>query len=218
MWLKTIKLLAGIMAIPLMIAVSKAFYGNIITVAELSGILKYFIWGVGAYIGLHLLFYKPTYVYVLGHEAVHAITSWVMGGKINSIKVSEEGGSVSTTKTNAVIELSPYFIPIYAIIIMAVYFVVSYSYSINGATFVFLIGFAMALHVIMTIEVMKTKQPDMIKSGYLFSIVFVYVLNIMILAVLFSLLFKTFSAKKFFLDSYVYSKDIYAAIFRQLFL
>lgn len=217
MWMKVIKFLAGLLAIPLMIAVTNAFYVNIISVAELSGILKYFLWGVGSYIGLHLLFYKPTYVYVLGHEAVHAVTSWVMGGKISSFKVSKEGGSVSTTKTNAVVELSPYFIPIYAIVIMAIYFVVSYSYAISGGTFVFLIGFTMALHVIMTIEVMKTRQPDMIKSGYLFSIVFVYVLNIIILALLFSLLFHTFSAKKFFIDSFEYSRGVYTAVVKQLF-
>ncbi|MBU0604910.1 MAG: hypothetical protein KKH77_01325 [Candidatus Omnitrophica bacterium] len=217
MWLKVIKFIAGILAIPLMAAVTRAFYGNIVGVVELAGILKYFMWGVGAYIVLHLLFFKPMFIYVLGHEAVHAVTSWVMGGKINSFKVSDKGGSVSTTKTNAVVELSPYFIPIYAIILMAVYFVVAYSYKINGAVFIFLIGFTLTLHLVMTIEVMKIRQPDLMKSGYLFSIVIVYVLNIIIIAMLFSLLFPSFSSKKFFADSYVFSRDIYAVIIRQMF-
>ena len=217
MWLKVIKFIVGILAIPLMAAVTRAFYGNIVGVVELAGILKYFMWGVGAYIVLHLLFFKPTFIYVLGHEAVHAVTSWVMGGKINSFKVSDKGGSVSTTKTNAIVELSPYFIPIYAIILMAVYFVVAYSYKINGAVFIFLIGFTLTLHLVMTIEVMKIRQPDLMKSGYLFSIVIVYVLNIIIIAMLFSLLFPSFSSKKFFADSYVFSRDIYAVIIRQMF-
>lgn len=214
---KILKFVAGILAIPMMAAVTSAFYGNVIGVSELSGILKYFVWGVGAYVVLHLLFYKPTFVYVLGHEAVHAVTSWAMGGKINSFKVSETGGSVSTTKSNAFIELSPYFIPIYTVIIMAVYFVIAYSYKINGAAFIFLIGFTLTLHLVMTIEVMKIRQPDLMKSGYLFSIVLVYVLNIIIIAMLFSLLFPSFSSKKFFMDSYVYSKNIYAAVIKQLF-
>ncbi|MFH1189827.1 MAG: hypothetical protein V1682_03980 [Candidatus Omnitrophota bacterium] len=217
MLLKIIKFVAGVLAIPLMAAVTSAFYGNIIGVSELSGILKYFIWGVGAYVVLHLLFFKPTYIYVLGHEAVHAATSWAMGGKINSFKVSENGGSVSTTKTNALVELSPYFIPIYTVILMAVYFVIAYSYKINGSIFVFLIGFTLTLHLVMTIEVMKVRQPDLMKSGYIFSIVVVYVLNIIIIAMLFSLLFPSFSAKKFFMDSYVFSRDIYTAVVRQMF-
>ena len=217
MWQKIVKFIVGVLSIPIMFAVTVAFYDNIVAVKELTGILQYFMWGIGAYIAIHLLFFKPTFVYVMGHEAVHAVTSWVMGGKISSFKVSQEGGSVTTTKTNTVVELSPYFVPIYAVILMAVYFVVAYSYSINGSVFVFLIGFTLALHVIMTIEVMKTRQPDLMESGYLFSIVVVYVLNIVIIALLFSLLFRSFSAKKFFVDSFVVSKDIYAAILRQLF-
>jgi len=217
MIIKMIKFVVGVLAVPVMFAVTRAFYVNIIQVQELSGILSYFVWGIVSYVVLHLLFYKPTYVYVVGHEAVHAAMSWVMGGRIQSFKASEEGGSVTTDKTNTAIELGPYFVPIYAIIIMVVYFVVAYSYTINGAVFVFLIGFTLALHVVMTIEVMKIRQPDIVKSGYFFSIVLVYVLNIMIIAVLFSLLFKSFSAKKFFLDTWLASRDIYTAIIRQLF-
>ncbi|MCM8760804.1 MAG: hypothetical protein NC933_01515 [Candidatus Omnitrophica bacterium] len=217
MIVKTVKFVIGVLAIPVMFAVTRAFYVNIIQVSELSGILRYFVWGIVTYVILHLLFYKPTYVYVVGHEAVHAAMSWVMGGRIKSFQASEEGGSVTTDKTNTAIELGPYFVPIYAIIIMVVYFVISYSYSINGAVFIFLIGFALALHVVMTIEVMKIRQPDIVKSGYFFSIVLVYTLNIIIIAMLFRLLFKSFSAKRFFLDSWLTSRDIYTAIIKQLF-
>lgn len=214
---KIIKLVLGVLAIPVMFGVTFAFYANVTAVSELTGIMRYFLWGIASYAIVHLLFYKPTYVYVLGHEAVHAIFAWVMGGKIKSFKVSEEGGSVATDKSNTIIELSPYFVPIYAIILMAVYFVISYSYNVNGAVFFYLIGFALAFHVIMTIEVMKIRQPDILKSGYLFSIVFVYVLNIIIIALIFSLMFKTFSAKRFFIDSWTASKGVYIAVIRQLF-
>lgn len=215
--MRIVKLVVGILAIPVMFGVTYAFYTNIVTVSQLSGILSYFVWGIVSYVFVHLLFYKPTFFYVLGHEAVHALFSWVMGGKINSFTVNKEGGSVSTDKTNTFIELSPYFVPVYAIILMAIYFVISYSYKINGAAFVYLIGFTLAFHVIMTIEVMKIRQPDILKSGYLFSIVFVYVLNIIIIALLFSLMFRSFSAKMFFIDSWNASKMVYMAVLRQLF-
>jgi hypothetical protein len=215
--MRIVKLIVGILAIPVMFGVTYAFYTNIVTVSQLSGILSYFVWGIVSYVFLHLLFYKPTFFYVLGHEAVHAAFAWVLGGKISSFTVNKEGGSVSTDKSNTFIELSPYFVPIYAIILMAIYFVISYSYKINGAAFVYLIGFALAFHVVMTIEVMKVKQPDILKSGYLFSIVFVYVLNIIIIALLFSLMFKSFSAKHFFIDSWNASKLVYVAVLKQLF-
>lgn len=212
-----IKLVIAVLAVPVAAGVSIAFYNNIILIKELAGSLQYFLWGISSYVILHLLFYKPTYLYVLGHEAVHAGIAWIFGGKIKSFKVSEQGGSVSTTKSNTVIELSPYFVPIYAIIISVVYFVIASSYSVNSAVFIFLIGFALAFHMVSTIEVMKIRQPDIVKSGYFFSIVMVYVLNIFVISLIFALLFQSFSVKKFFFDSWVLSKDIYAAIVRQLF-
>lgn len=212
-----IKFIIGVVAFPLAYGVTLAFYKNAILISELAKRLDYFIWGIVIYVILHLLFYKPTYFYVLGHEAVHAGMAWIFGGKIKSFKVSEDGGAVKTDKSNFIIELAPYFIPIYAIIITVVYFVIASSYAINGALFVFLIGFALAFHIISTIEIMKIRQPDIVKSGYFFSIIMVYVINIIVIALIFSLVFPGFSIKKFFLDVWSSSRYIYTAAVRQLF-
>ncbi|MFH0764025.1 MAG: hypothetical protein V1927_03385 [Candidatus Omnitrophota bacterium] len=212
-----IKLIVAILSIPVAAGVSFAFYNNIVLVKELAGSLKYFLWGAASYVILHLLFYRPTYLYVLGHEAVHAGISWIFGGRIKSFKISDEGGSVSTDKSNVIVELSPYFVPIYAIIISVIYFVIASSYNINGAVFIFLIGFALAFHMVSTIEVMKIRQPDIVKSGYFFSIVMVYVLNMVVIALIFGMLFSSFSVKKFFIDSWALSKNVYIAAVRQLF-
>jgi hypothetical protein len=212
-----LKFIIGVLAAPLAFAVTFAFYHNILVIKELASSLNYFLWGIVSYVVLHLLFYKPTYFYVLGHEAVHAGLSWVMGGRIKSFKVSGEGGQVATDKSNAIIELGPYFIPVYAIIITLVYFVLVSSYNINGSIFVFLIGFALALHMISTIEIMKVRQPDIMKSGYFFSIVMVYILNIVVISFIFSLVFPAFSLKKFFVEAWLSSKEVYAAVIKQLF-
>ena len=212
-----IKFIIGVIALPLAYGVTLAFYKNSILISELADKLDYFIWGIVIYVILHLLFYKPTYFYVLGHEAVHAGMAWIFGGKIKSFKVSEDGGAVKTDKSNFVIELAPYFIPIYAIIITAVYFVIASSYAINSTLFIFLIGFALAFHIISTIEIMKIKQPDIVKSGYFFSIIMVYVINIIVIALIFSLVFPGFSIKKFFIDVWSSSRYIYTAAIRQLF-
>ena len=212
-----IKFLIGILSIPIAVGVTAAFYKNFVLITTLSGSLPLFFWGIVAYTILHLLFYKPTYMYVLGHEAVHAGIAWIFGGKIRSFKVSEKGGSVGTDKSNIIIELSPYFVPIYAIIIAVIYFVVASSYRINGSAFIFLIGFTLAFHMILTIEVMKIRQPDIVKSGYFFSIILVYVFNVIVISLMFSMIFPDFSAKRFFIDSWVLSKGAYLAIVKQLF-
>ena len=213
-----IKLVIGVLALPVAVGVSASFYHNMLLISELARSLSFFLWGIAAYTILHLLFFKPTYLYVLGHEAVHAGVGWLFGAKIKSFKVTEEGGSVAMDKTNTIIELSPYFVPIYAIIITVVYFILMSSYTINGSIFVFLIGFALALHMISTIEVLKIRQPDIIKSGYVFSITLVYILNIIVIALLFSLVFPAFSIVKFFSGAWVITKGAYVAVIRQLFM
>ena len=212
-----IKIIIAVLSIPIAAGVTVAFYKNLLLVKALAGSLSSFLWGIAAYAALHLLFYKPAYLYVLGHEAVHAGIAWIFGGKIKSFKVSEKGGSVGTDKSNVIIELGPYFVPIYAIIITVIYFVIASSYRINGSTFIFLIGFALAFHMISTIEVMKIRQPDIVKSGYLFSIIMVYVFNIIVISLIFSLIFSEFSIKRFFIDSWLLSKGAYIAVVRQLF-
>lgn len=212
-----IKFIIGILAIPVSYAVTKAFYGNFILIKEVADNLQYFTWGIVAYVVLHLLFYKPTYLYVLGHEAVHAGVAWIFGGKIKSFKASKDGGSVATDKSNFIIELAPYFVPIYTVIITLIYFVISQSYPISGSIFLFLIGFTLAFHIVATVEIMKIKQPDIVKSGYVFSIVMVYIVNIIVISLLFGLTFPGFSINQFFLDLWSQTKYIYVAVIRQLF-
>lgn len=214
---RVIKIIIGVLAVPFAFGASIAFRDNFVLIKELTNGLNYLIWGISSYAILHLLLYKPTYLYVLGHESVHAGVAWLFGGKVKSFKVSEEGGSVGTDKSNTAIELSPYFIPIYAVIITMIYFVIASSYNINSSLFVFLIGFALAFHIVSTVEVMKIRQPDIVKSGYLFSVVIIYVFNIMVISAMFGLLFPSFSLGKFFIDTWLLSKGVYVATIRQLF-
>ena len=212
-----LKLVIGVLSLPVAYAATKAFYTNFMLVKEAAANLQYFAWGIVVYVVLHLLFYKPTYMYVLGHEAVHAGMAWLFGGKVKSFKVSKEGGSVATDKSNFIIELAPYFVPIYTVIITLIYFVVSRSYPIDGSIFFFLIGFTLAFHIVATVEIMKVKQPDIVKSGYMFSISLVYIVNIIVISTIFGLVFPGFTLNKFFLDFWEFSKYIYVAVVRQLF-
>ncbi len=212
-----IKLVIGLLLIPVAIGATTALYSHMLLVQELSTHMRLFLWGIACYVILHIFFYKPTYFYILGHEAVHAVTSWLFGGRVKSIKVSQEGGSVATDKSNFVIELAPYFIPLYAVIILCVYFVVSASYKINSSTFIFLIGFTLSFHIVSTAEMLKLKQPDIVRSGYVFSMVVIYLLNIVMVSLVFGAIFSGFDLTAYFEDLFTSSKDVYLTILKQLF-
>ena len=61
------------------------------------------------------------WIYVLGHELTHALWTWLFGGKVKKMKVSSSGGHVVISKTNFFIALAPYFFPLYAVIVVAVF-------------------------------------------------------------------------------------------------
>jgi hypothetical protein len=70
---------------------------------------------------IFLLLPKPMWIYVFGHELTHALWTWLFGGQVKKMKVSSAGGHVVVSKTNFVIALAPYFFPLYAALVIAVF-------------------------------------------------------------------------------------------------
>jgi len=214
------KFVVGFILVPVVIGISVSFFECLtnIGVAKDTG-SRIFLWGVLAYVILHLFIHKPRYVYTLGHEMTHVLATWLSGGGVKSFNVSKDGGAVETTKTNSFITLSPYFVPTYTLIISFLYFVIPFFIStpnLRNAYF-FCAGFSLSLHLIFTAEVLKIKQPDILKTGYLFSMVVIYIINIMLVAFLISLLFEGVSFEAFFYGTYLKAKAIYVSIIKQLF-
>jgi hypothetical protein len=181
---------------------------------------KYFILGAITYLLVHAVIFKPSYLYILSHEVMHAIAALLSGGRVKSIKVSSRGGSVSTTKSNILIALSPYFFPLYTIIVVLLWLLLEYflktgpDYSI----FLFMTGFTLAFHIVLTIDFLKIRQTDLLHAGYLFSICLIYIINLMIIGFIFSMVFKSMVFSAFLQDTYMRTKEIYTGIFSQLFL
>ncbi|NQT06008.1 MAG: hypothetical protein HQ575_00540 [Candidatus Omnitrophica bacterium] len=217
---KISKFIVGVLLIPVVIGITAAFFNSLKDIGALSnGCAKIFLKGVILYVVIHLFIFKPMYIYTVGHELMHAIATWICGGGVKSIQASKEGGQVETTKSNFFISLSPYFIPLYTVILVFLYFVIPFFIKIPGlkTIFFFLTGVTLSLHLIFTAEVLKIKQPDLINTGYLFSVVLIYIVNIMLVAFLICLLFKGVKFETFFYNTYVNSKNIYIRVVKQLF-
>lgn len=220
---KALKTGIGILLLPLLVSVSIAFYkqfGNIEVIFTKSQ--QYFLCGIITYCIIQLILFKPTFIYVLGHETVHALTTWLCLGKVTSFKISSSGGSISTSKSNLFISLSPYFVPVYSILLIIIYYVIKnifvWGFLLTPFYFMFLLGMTLAFHIVMTIDTLKTRQPDLVKAGYLTSSILIYVINLVIAAGTFGLLFESFSFRSFINSSYFMSVGIYNSIFKQLFL
>lgn len=208
--------LLGLALAPLVVSASVAFYNNFLATNALwTGLQIYFIYGIAAYACIHLFLFKPTYPYLIGHELVHVFATWLSFGKVTSFHIAESGGAVTTSKNNSFISLSPYFVPFYTVLAILVYYGLTFLTPMDAYTkhLIFLLGFTMALHIIMTVHTLKTKQPDLMQAGYLTSLVIIYVINVLVTAAVLSLLFDSFTFRPFW-DAFVaHVRGLYAHLY-----
>ncbi|MDD4957479.1 MAG: hypothetical protein PHH49_04870 [Candidatus Omnitrophica bacterium] len=216
---KVLRTLAGIVLLPMAYAVGEAFYTSISSISVLSGTFRILERGVLAYLLIHIFIFRPVYVYVLGHEAVHALATWLCGGRVISFNVTPSGGGVVTSKTNFFIELSPYFVPIYTVMLCPL----SLGMHMAGksgpgvsAVFLFLVGFTMAFHFVLTNEALRLQQPDLMKSGFIFSLVVIFVANIVVIEAIFTPFFESVSLRGFLSDAAANTGDVYTLIYGKI--
>ena len=100
MFLKLFRTFLGIVLIPIAIGTGKAFYTAISDISIFSNVLFLLERGMLFYLLFHVFVIRPVYLYVLGHEFVHVLATWICGGKVVSFNVSPSGGNVVTSKTN----------------------------------------------------------------------------------------------------------------------
>jgi len=210
-----VKFLIGCSLLPVAFAASIVLYSQLGSIQTLSKNQFYFLFGIGTYLIVHLLFYQPFSIYIFGHELTHVLCTWICGGKVKSFRASSRGGRVTTTKSNFFINLAPYFFPIYTAFLSCGYFAISLFSDLSKHThhFIFLIGLSWSFHIVLTIHFIKMRQPDILKAGTLFSIALIYILNVTILALILSLLFPEVTFGDFFRSSYWQTVKIYTSIF-----
>src|SRR2546426_8792033 len=75
---------------------------------------------------------RPVLIYVFGHELTHALWVLLMGGRVSRFRVGRDGGHIVTDRNNFWIALAPYFFPLYALLAIGVYGLVSLFFYVQG--------------------------------------------------------------------------------------
>lgn len=217
--MRIFRFIIAVLSAPFLIAASYSIYNEIGKIYSLDSNQQFFILGAVVYLIIHTILFKPNVVYIFGHELTHALAAFISFGKVKSFKVSKKGGEVKTTKSNLFISLAPYFFPTYTIIVILLWITAKQFWDIRDfiSLFLFAVGLTLTFHFVMTVEFLKTKQPDLIKSGYLFSIALIYFINISMAALILNFVFTDFSFKAYINNAYIAGKDMYAWLFRQMF-
>jgi hypothetical protein len=138
---------------------------------------------------------RPLRVYVFGHELTHAIWVWLCGGKVYEKQWwSREGGYIVTDTHNFWIALAPYFYPLYSLVLVVVFGVGSLFYDLTSSSATFLmmtplqwlfllLGASWGFHLTFTIWMIPMGQTDLTTHGTFFSLVIIYLMNVILLSV-----------------------------------
>ena len=146
--------------------------------------------GFAAWLLIFALLPRTMWLYVLGHEFTHALAAMLAGGKVTAFHVTSKGGHVLTDKVNWWIALSPYFVPIYALIWIALWITVDFYHSLRDwqPVLYFGIGLFWAFHLTFTASMAHRKQTDLANEGVFFSFVIILLINLLAFLLLLSLL------------------------------
>ncbi len=129
---------------------------------------------------------RPLVLYVFGHELTHALSVMIMGGKIHHFEVSRDGGHILADRTNTWIALAPYVVPIYSVLVIALYGTLGLFFDTAPWRFVLylMIGITWGFHLSFTCWMIAKGQPDLHYGGTFFSLMVIYLLNLALLTVL----------------------------------
>jgi hypothetical protein len=141
--------------------------------------------GVGwAASGLAYLFLpRPRGIYVLGHELSHALAVWLSGGRVHSLQVAEKGGKVVSDRTSPWITLAPYIVPLYPLLAGVLWLaglqawprLLDYQLAFLG-----LWGAVWGYHYAFTLDLLRTRQPDFLAYGRIFSLTLIALANLLL--------------------------------------
>ena len=118
------------------------------------------------------------------------------------------------------VNVAPFLLPIYTILIFVLYGLLTLGIKADWLIeyTLFLIGFSSILHLTFSAKTIRTKKGDFLKANYIFGFSFIFILNIALLALGFSLVFKEFSFVNYCNISFTIFKNIFITVFKQLFV
>jgi len=119
--------------------------------------------GVLVYLLVHFFLRKPERLYLWGHEFSHLVLAKIFFRKIHQFHISSrDGGKVVLDRTNVMIDLAPYIFPLYSVGIGIAALVFRHA-SPWVASFLF------TMHILFSTEGFMAGQPDLRRSGRVFS-------------------------------------------------
>jgi hypothetical protein len=126
--------------------------------------------GAAAYFAVHFLLRKPERLYLWGHELTHLVVAKLFFRQVHGFHItSRSGGKVVIDRTNVAIDIAPYAVPIYCLASLALALLFGGGHRYAGEIYLAVAAFFFTMHLYFSVEGFLHGQPDLRRSGRLFS-------------------------------------------------
>ena len=194
--LKVLKFIIVVFLLPFIFSITAAFIKESNSIKK--EVLNPFIWGIISFLVFYLFIYEPSNIYKKGQKITEATFRFI----------------------SPLVRFAPFVLPIYSILIFALYCLIFRftSSNLHLGLFMFLIGFSIIFHLVFSAKILHSRKDDFLMINYLFSFGFIYIINITLLALGFSIIFESFSWINFGKTSLDITRYIFSVLITQLFL
>jgi hypothetical protein len=172
-------LLYSAIGIPLLIADAVLLWTLPVEMANRFTITQGLILLSGAlfYLCLHFLLRKPERMYLWGHEFTHLFVAKLFLRHVHGFHItSRSGGKVVIDRTNVAIDLAPYALPFYNVVVLLPVTLIAPPLPYARKIYLGAAAFLFAMHLCFSAEGFIDGQPDVLRSGRIFSLALVLLL------------------------------------------
>jgi hypothetical protein len=133
--------------------------------------------GALAYLCIHFLLRKPERMYLWAHEFTHLLVAKLFLRHVHGFHItSRSGGKVVIDRTNVAIDLAPYAVPLYNVVALLPVTLFAGGTPLARKIYLGAAAFLFTMHLCFSVEGFIDGQPDVRRSGRIFSLAVVLLL------------------------------------------
>ncbi|MGE5285395.1 MAG: hypothetical protein ACM3OG_10535 [Actinomycetota bacterium] len=171
--------LYSVIGIPLLIADAVLLWGLPVRMASrltaTQGLILLF--GGLAYLCFRFLLRKPERMYLWGHEFTHLLAAKLFLRHVHGFHItSRSGGKVVIDRTNVAIDLAPYAVPLYNVVALLPVTLFAGETQLARKFYLGAAAYLFTMHLCFSAEGFIDSQPDVRRSGRIFSLAIVLLL------------------------------------------
>jgi hypothetical protein len=214
--LKLLRLFVLILLAPLAFALVYQAYQFLRSDISLQEV-QWFLYGLGLYFLLYVtpLRERITFLEILDHELTHTAASLAFLKVPTKLEVDyAKGGKVESARGDFLTALAPYYLPLATLPLLLIKPLISDTFN-NALNFA--IGLALAFHYGGLVQDFHFKQTDLKDKGIVFSIIVIFVFNVVWLVIILSVVTGSYSSiLVYFENVFARTQALYALILEGL--